>query len=140
MKKTTTKSRDSAFTLVEIIIVLVTIGVIAGMAIPKYQRTVERFRAKEGEQILLSALGSQKRFHIDHGNYMTDTDTQNFDIDTPSTYFNTVTITTSDVNDGFLASITRGGTSPVYQLKIYTNAQIICTNDSPAGFCGKIGY
>jgi Tfp pilus assembly protein PilE len=140
MTKTTTKNQNSAFTLVEIIVVLITIGVITALAIPKYTTTVERFRAKEGEQILMSALGSQKRFFIENRSYMMNP--QNLDIDTPSTYFSSVAIDSTAVSPGYpLAAINRlQDTVTLYRLRIFANAQIRCDTDGGTGLCSKIGY
>ena len=52
------------FTLMEIVIVIIIIGVMAGMAIPNYLASVERSRSAEGVQILISFLGAQKRFFL----------------------------------------------------------------------------
>ncbi len=58
-----------AFTLMEIMIVVVVIGIIASMAIPRYIATIERVRAAEGIDVLSKLLESQKLYFLEHNDY-----------------------------------------------------------------------
>ncbi|TAM39926.1 prepilin-type N-terminal cleavage/methylation domain-containing protein [bacterium] len=46
------KSSSSAFTLVELIIVIIIVGILAAMGISQYSKTVEKSRGAEARQIL----------------------------------------------------------------------------------------
>ncbi len=65
MHFTLEKSR-SAFTLVEIIVVIVIVSVLSTIALPKMTTVIERFQAKEGEQILLAFYGAEQRFAMEN--------------------------------------------------------------------------
>lgn len=55
-------NRNSAFTLTEVVAVIIIIGVLANLALPRYHIFVERMRAAEGMQILTALLGAQNAF------------------------------------------------------------------------------
>ena len=55
------RTLNRAFTLAELIAVMVIIAVIAAIAYPRYMVTVEKMRAKEAEQNLTALLSAQKR-------------------------------------------------------------------------------
>ena len=61
--------RGYAFSLIELIIVLVIIGVVALFAVSGYQGYIERMRAKNAEANLLAIYDKQKRYKLDNGNY-----------------------------------------------------------------------
>ncbi|MFA7677561.1 MAG: prepilin-type N-terminal cleavage/methylation domain-containing protein, partial [Candidatus Omnitrophota bacterium] len=58
-----------AITLVELIIVLVILGIIFVFAIPSYQKSIERSRAKNAEFNLIAIYNAQKRYKLDTGGY-----------------------------------------------------------------------
>ena len=66
----------------EILVVFVIAGVIAGFALPSYTTHVERVRASEGVQLLVSLLAAQERYRIENNAYATSM--ASLDIDLPS--------------------------------------------------------
>ncbi len=78
------------FTLLEVLIVLVVLGVIAGLAVPLYTAQVERARAAEAIQTLGSIRRSMMRHYVSHGDsyvgafirgYQSGTTTGDIDVD-----------------------------------------------------------
>lgn len=70
----TTKKRISyaGFTLIELLIVVIIVGVLATVALPKYQRSLERSRALTGLATLRSAAEMLNAYYIVHdGTYPT---------------------------------------------------------------------
>jgi prepilin-type N-terminal cleavage/methylation domain-containing protein len=53
---------EKAFTLVELMLVLVVMGVIAGLALPEYNRSVERTQRKDAENQLMFIYSAQKMY------------------------------------------------------------------------------
>jgi type IV pilus assembly protein PilE len=68
------------FTLVEILIVIIIVGVLAGLAVPAYQTTVERSRRTEAIQMLSGARGAQMRFFMQNNNYASLHSALDFDV------------------------------------------------------------
>ena len=61
--------RYGGFTLLEIMIVVVIIGILAAIAYPSYQRYVTEARRSEGQRLLLLAAAQQERFYSQCGYY-----------------------------------------------------------------------
>lgn len=70
-----------AFTLVELIIVVIIIGILASIAIPQFNKTMERSRIAEASAVLGSLRGAQLRYKLENTDYATDT--TKIDIDLP---------------------------------------------------------
>ena len=58
------------FTLVELLIVVIIIGILATIAMPQYQRFVERSRQAEANTILGSIRNAEEVYRIDHDSYI----------------------------------------------------------------------
>ena len=59
----------TGFTLLELVVVVVIIGILAALAIPQYMITTERARSAEGVLILGAIRGSQLRYYQQWGGY-----------------------------------------------------------------------
>lgn len=60
------------FTLIELLVVVLIIGVLAAVAVPQYQKAVERTRAQEGILALRTIQQSYDMYYITHGTYATE--------------------------------------------------------------------
>ncbi|QKT02966.1 type IV pilin protein [Ectothiorhodospiraceae bacterium 2226] len=58
------------FTLIELLIVLVVIGILAAVALPSYQRYVERSNASAAQQFLLDLASRQEQMLLDTRAYV----------------------------------------------------------------------
>ena len=65
------KKFPDGFTLVELMVVVIIMGVIAAVALPSYATHIERIRASEGAQLLAAVLGSQEAYRLENGEYAT---------------------------------------------------------------------
>ena len=82
MRRTKAK-RNRGFTLLELLMVVIIIGILASIAVPQYFRVTERSRVAEGLQILATLRGSEIRWRAaDPGNAYTTT-LANLDITAP---------------------------------------------------------
>ncbi len=77
--KTCYKSEGSGFTLIEVLIVLVIIGVLAGIAIPMYQATRDKARKAEALQVLSAMRQSEGRLFAGSARYATTTTELDYD-------------------------------------------------------------
>jgi prepilin-type N-terminal cleavage/methylation domain-containing protein len=61
--------RQFGFTLIEILIVLVIIGILAGLAIPKFVGATSRAKQVEAKQLLRQISTMQSTYRIEHDEY-----------------------------------------------------------------------
>ncbi len=130
------KSRKSGFTLAEIMATLVIVGILASIAMPRYQTVVERTRSSEGIQIITALLGAQKRFALENnGNFSAVLGA--LDIDIPlSPNFDPPQVFNEPTPPDAAVSIDRNDGS--YTLSVDADGTISCTGD--ALLCQKMGY
>lgn len=136
--RTTDDEKDEAafsgFTLLEIMVVLMITAALAAVALPRMSTTVERMRASEGEQVLLTLLAAQKRYAVNRGGFSYATALTQLDVDLrPLKYFGMPRLY-NDITK--VADITR---TDSYTLAISSTAVITCSG-GVANLCSKIGY
>ena len=71
-----------AFTLTEIMIVIIVIATLAVLVIPRYQTTVEHLRSREGVNILIALFGAEREYFIDNNSFTEDISDLGIDIPT----------------------------------------------------------
>jgi len=104
------------FTLVELAVVVVIIGVLAAFAVPRFLASVERSKAAEAFNYLSSIQAAQERYHARQGTYaavLTDLDIK---MTTPK-YFTPGIVaagTTLNLEDSWMLTLTRTGASAGY--------------------------
>lgn len=60
---------QSGFSLIEVVIVIAIVGILASIAIPSYQSSIERSRRAQGQAYLLDIASRQERFYTQYGRY-----------------------------------------------------------------------
>jgi type IV pilus assembly protein PilA len=109
-------SRKSGFTLVELAVVVVIIGVLAAFGVPRFLDSVERSKASEAFNYLSSVRAAQERYHARQGTYAEKIEDLDIRLQTPK-YFEVGTIAaggTGDLQDSWTLSLTRKGASAGY--------------------------
>lgn len=66
------KNENRGFTLIEILIAVLIIGVLAAIALPQYFRAVEQARSLEGKSYLEQVARAEQFFFLQNGEYTTD--------------------------------------------------------------------
>lgn len=104
------------FSLVELSVVVIIIGVLAAFGVPRLLQSVERSKAAESFKYLASVRAAQERFQARQGTYASDL-TQLDMSQTPPTYFGVGTSAagaTGSLEDSWSLTLTRSGASSGY--------------------------
>lgn len=104
------------FTLVELAVVVVIIGILAAFAVPKFLASVERSKAAEAFNYLSTIQSAQERYHARQGTYASTL--ADLDVSIPVLeYFETTGIAESDptaLQTTWSQTLTRKGPSAGY--------------------------
>ena len=116
MGKIRAKRGQKGFTLVELAIVIVIIGVLASFGVPRFRDAVERSKAGESLNYLSAVRAAQERYHAREGTYASDLSDLDVSIPAPK-YFSVGTIaagSTDDIESSWTLTLTRVGASAGY--------------------------
>jgi type II secretory pathway pseudopilin PulG len=109
-------NRESGFTLVELAVIIVVIGVLASFGVPRFRAAVEKSRAGEAVSYLAAIRGSQERYQGIYGTYASSLDSLDVRQPTPK-YFDVGTLepgATGDLEDSWTLTLTRSSPSAGY--------------------------
>ncbi len=126
------------FTLLELIVVIIIIGVLASLAVPQYFKVTERARAAEGLGLLSLIRTSQIRYKAEKAAYATDMTLLDVDYTTPK-YF---TVSTPLGTPAEVGKVTRNATQQAYgaYVLVISEAGVISCSGGAAGGCAAVGY
>ena len=132
------KMKRKGFTLLELMIVVIIIGILATLALPQFFKVAERARSSEGTNILGALRSAEIRYYMEHAVFTDDMDDLDINVTAGSLkHFEMPTL--NDAGDldstGDLATIQRTGG---YTLHISPQGNITCTDTGaikcPTGF------
>jgi prepilin-type N-terminal cleavage/methylation domain-containing protein len=109
-------TKRTGFTLVELAVVIVIIGVLAAFAVPRFRAAVERSKASEAFNYLASFQAAQEVYHARMAEYADANGVASLDVkmSTPK-YFDIETITTTDNwETHWSLTLTRNGATAGY--------------------------
>lgn len=66
------QSKGKGFTLIELVIVMAIVAILAAVALPSYDRYVQRTRRADGREALMRVAAAQERFYTNRNQYTTD--------------------------------------------------------------------
>ena len=79
--------KNQAFTLIELLVVVLIIGILSAIALPQYQKTVEKARAVEAQTNLAALVTAERVYKMANGAATNKLD--ELDIQLPGSYNNT---------------------------------------------------
>jgi len=90
-----------SFTLIELIMVVIIIGILAGIGLPMYRKAVLKARDREAQAMLRLIKEAERSYYLDQGDYVDCTSTDDCNaklgLDLPSQYWSyEVNITGTD--------------------------------------------
>jgi prepilin-type N-terminal cleavage/methylation domain-containing protein len=106
----------AGFTLVELAVVIVIIGVLAAFAVPRFRSSVERSKAAEAFNYLSSIQAAMERYHARQAIYAAEVNDLDIQFTAPK-YFTVGAVEpggTADLEDSWSLTLTRLGASAGY--------------------------
>jgi prepilin-type N-terminal cleavage/methylation domain-containing protein len=110
------RKKQGGFTLVELAIVIVIIGVLASFGVPRFRDAVERSKAGEALNYLATIRAAEERYQARMGTYTANLADLDVTFPTPK-YFAVGTIAagdSGDIEDSWTLTLTRAGASAGY--------------------------
>jgi prepilin-type N-terminal cleavage/methylation domain-containing protein len=104
------------FTLVELAVVIVIIGVLAAFGVPRFITSVERSKAADAYSYLSAVRSAQENYHARQGKYASTVDDLDVKISTPE-YFTVGVISagsTGSLENSWTQTLSRTGASAGY--------------------------
>jgi|GEM_PF-1274724 len=124
------KHKKLGFTMIELTLVILVVGVIVALAAAKLPIAIEKEKSKAGQRVLLDLYASQNRYELDNGNYASAV--SNLDIG----FRGLIGFAASVANNASaVASVVRQNSNP-YTLSISNAGQVSCDGN----FCDYLSY
>ena len=119
--------KQLGFTLIEVLIVVIMLGILASVAIPKIIAPNEIIISGEGRQILMNVMGAQNRYFLETGGYTTTPSNLDTSFSTMSKFGSLAALNPGSTG-GNVGSVDRS--TGTYRLTIDNLGKIYCTDIS----------
>lgn len=106
-------NKKAGFSLVELTIVVVILGILATFAVPRFMSSVEKTKASEAFNYLSQIESAQGRYNAENGKYANQTSKLDIDFDKPE-FFNVSGVSSSNWETKWEMTLTRNSASSGY--------------------------
>ena len=80
-------NNNKAFTLIELLVVVLIIGILAAVALPQYQKAVEKSRMTEAVSIVRTLANANKLFYMTNGRWAEHNELDLLDVEIPGSVY-----------------------------------------------------
>ena len=144
------KSLLSGFTLIELLVVVLIIGILAAIALPQYEKTVERARAAEAMQMVASIARANEVYKLANGSYTKDISLLDIQVPGTDTTYNgwprkeTELFQYGSIAEGYAGSVAVANRLPFlgrYAVVALSDGTLLCHyyNTKNKEFCRSLG-
>ena len=130
------------FTLMELLVVVMIIGILSSIALPQYFKSVEKARAAEALLLAAAVSGAEQRYFVSNREFTSDLEELDIDVEgiADSQVVTTNFIVNVDTADGVVFAKRNGGRFDGYQLtKDIRSGEIIC-EEGAKPICASLGF
>ena len=119
------------FTLIEILVAVLIVGILAAIAVPQYQKSVVKSRAAHLQSVLSNIVKASNEYYLQTGQYPTSFEQLDIDFDLPTgknTCAGNWVPKAIKKGDGFEITLNTGGVGQRYRLGVFfTEGRYKCT-------------
>jgi prepilin-type N-terminal cleavage/methylation domain-containing protein len=108
------RRRAAGFTLVELAVVIVIIGVLAAFGVPRFIKSVEKSKASEAFEYLASVRTAQERYQSQNGTYASDVSLLDIKASAPKYFTVGTTGNAGSLENSWSLTLTRTGSAAGY--------------------------
>lgn len=120
------------FTLLELLIVVIIVGILATLALPNFLRGVERARWAEAKSLIGSIRSAQIRYFAANDVYALTGEEDRIDMDWTTPRFFTIDLANAQTSPTYIARATRnGGTYNAATIEIQENGDLVYSGGVP---------
>ena len=149
-EKSPAKSVLGGFTLIELLVVVLIIGILAAIALPQYEKTVERARAAEAMQMVASIARANEVYKLANGSYTKDISLLDIQVPGTDTTYNgwprkeTELFQYGSIAEGYAGSVAVANRLPFlgrYAVVALSDGTLLCHyyNTKNKEFCRSLG-